>query len=72
MGFNIQQNRTGRRSSNSFRIPEIINSGNVHDKSYLLMEYIETGTPPVWKGKKNYAKGGKGSRKWWLQYLKQK
>lgn len=34
------------RSSNSFRIPEIINSGNVHDKSYLLMEYIESGTPP--------------------------
>lgn len=33
---------------------------------------IETGTPPVWKGKKKYAKGGKGSRKWWLQYLKQK
>ena len=24
------------------------------------------------KGKKKYAKGGKGSRKWWLQYLKQK
>lgn len=33
---------------------------------------IETGTPPVWKGKKIYAKGGKGSRKWWLQDLKQK
>jgi hypothetical protein len=24
------------------------------------------------KRKKNYAKGGKNSRKWWLQYLKQK
>ena len=35
---------------------------------------IETGTPPVWKKgkKKTYAKGGKNSRKWWLQYLKQK
>ena len=27
-------------------------------------------TPPVYK--KNYAKGGKGSRKWWLQFLKGK
>jgi hypothetical protein len=33
---------------------------------------IETGTPPVSKKKKTYAKGGKGSRKWWLQDLKQK
>jgi hypothetical protein len=33
---------------------------------------IETETPPVWKKKNNYAKGGKGSRRWWLQYLKQK
>ncbi len=24
------------------------------------------------KGKKKYAKGGKGSRKWWLQYLREK
>lgn len=30
-------------------------------------------TPPVWKKKKwNYAKGGKNSRKWWLQYLRKK
>ena len=27
--------------------------------------------PPVFKGK-NYAKGGKGSRRWWLQYLRNK
>jgi len=35
---------------------------------------IETGTPPVSLGKKRkkYAKGGGGSRKWWLQYLKGK
>jgi hypothetical protein len=35
---------------------------------------IQTGTPPVWKKdkKRTYAKGGKNSRKWWLQYLKQK
>jgi len=30
--------------------------------------------PPVFKKKynyrKNYAKGGRGSRKWWLQFLK--
>jgi len=32
----------------------------------------ETGTPPVWKGKNKYVKGGKGPRKWWLQHLKQK
>ena len=32
----------------------------------------DTETPPVWKKKKTYAKGGKGSRKWWLQHLKQK
>lgn len=25
--------------------------------------------PPVLKGK-NYARGGKGSRRWWLQYLR--
>jgi hypothetical protein len=28
--------------------------------------------PPVFKTGKSYAKGGKGSRKWWLQYLKGK
>jgi hypothetical protein len=28
--------------------------------------------PPVFKKRKTYAKGGQGSRKWWLQYLKQK
>jgi len=37
---------------------------------------VEAGDdPPVFtKGryKKNYAKGGKGSRKWWLQFLKGK
>jgi len=35
---------------------------------------IQTGTPPVFpqKKKKIYAKGGKGSRRWWLQYLKGK
>ncbi len=27
-------------------------------------------TPPVFKKNKNYAKGGRGSRKWWLQYLR--
>lgn len=27
--------------------------------------------PPVFSGA-TYAKGGKGSRKWWLQYLKSK
>lgn len=33
---------------------------------------IETETPPVSKRKNNYAKGGRNSRKWWLQYLKGK
>lgn len=27
--------------------------------------------PPVFNGKK-YAKGGKGSRRWWLQFLRKK
>lgn len=32
---------------------------------------VEAGDdPPVFK--KTYAKGGKGSRKWWLQYLRGK
>jgi len=44
----------------------------VGDGEKSLGYNIETETPPVWKEKKNYAKGGKGSRKWWLQYLKQK
>ena len=44
----------------------------VGDGEKSLGYNIETGTPPVWKSKKKYAKGGKGSRKWWLQYLKQK
>ena len=44
----------------------------VGDGEKSLGYNIETETPPVWKGKKKYAKGGKGSRKWWLQYLKQK
>jgi hypothetical protein len=43
----------------------------VGDGEKSLGYNIETGTPPVWKKeKKNYAKGGKGSRKWWLQYLR--
>ena len=32
-------------------------------------------TPPVFKKggyRKQYAKGGKGSRRWWLQFLKEK
>ena len=35
---------------------------------------IETETPPVFpsRKKKRYAKGGKGSRKWWLQHLREK
>lgn len=35
---------------------------------------IETGTPPVLpsRKKKRYLKGGKGSRKWWLQHLREK
>lgn len=35
---------------------------------------IETETPPVFssKNKKRYITGGKGSRKWWLQHLKEK
>ena len=46
----------------------------VGDGEKSLGYNIETGTPPVWKKgkKKTYAKGGKNSRKWWLQYLKQK
>jgi hypothetical protein len=46
----------------------------VGDGEKSLGYNIETGTPPVWKkvNKKTYAKGGKDSRRWWLQYLKQK
>ena len=46
----------------------------VGDGEKSLGYNIETGTPPFWKKgkKKTYAKGGKNSRKWWLQYLKQK
>jgi hypothetical protein len=46
----------------------------VGDGEKSLGYNIETGTPPVWKKgkKKTYAKGGKNSRRWWLQYLKQK
>ena len=44
----------------------------VGDGEKSLGYNIKTETSPVWKGKKKYAKGGKGSRKWWLQYLKQK
>jgi hypothetical protein len=45
----------------------------VGDGEKSLGYNINTGTPPVFlsnKKKKNYAKGGKGSRKWWLQYLR--
>ena len=46
----------------------------VGDGEKSLGYNIETGTPPVWKKgeKKTCAKGGKNSRRWWLQYLKQK
>ena len=46
----------------------------VGDGEKSLGYNIYTGTPPVSPGKKKkrYAKGGKGSRKWWLQYLKGK
>ena len=44
----------------------------VGDGEKSLGYNINTGTPPVFpsKKKKTYAKGGRGSRKWWLQYLK--
>lgn len=45
----------------------------VGDGEKSLGYNIETDTPPVWKRNKGrYAKGGKNSRRWWLQYLKQK
>jgi len=46
----------------------------VGDGEKSLGYNINTGTPPVFpsKKKKRYAKGGRGSRKWWLQYLKGK
>jgi len=46
----------------------------VGDGEKSLGYNIQTGTPPVFpsKKKKRYAKGGRGSRKWWLQYLKGK
>lgn len=31
------------RSSDSFRIPDVIKTGTIHDKSYLLLEYIDSG-----------------------------
>lgn len=31
------------RSSDSFRIPEVIGTGTIHDVSYLLLEYIDSG-----------------------------
>lgn len=31
-------------SSNSFRIPKVLNLGNIENHSYLLLEYIEEGT----------------------------
>ena len=45
----------------------------VGDGEKSLGYNINTGTPPVFsQKKKKYAKGGRGSRKWWLQYLKEK
>jgi hypothetical protein len=46
----------------------------VGDGEKSLGYNINTGTPPVFpsKKKKRYAKGGRGSRKWWLQYLRRK
>jgi hypothetical protein len=46
----------------------------VGDGEKSLGYNINTGTPPVFpsKKKKRYVKGGRGSRKWWLQYLKGK
>lgn len=47
----------------------------VGDGEKSLGYNIETETPPVFpssKKKKRYLKGGKGSRRWWLQYLKEK
>lgn len=46
----------------------------VGDGEKSLGYNIYTGTPPVSLGKKKkrYLKGGRGSRKWWLQYLKGK
>lgn len=48
-------------------IANVIGTSNPGEKA--LGYNIETGTPPV---RKTYAKGGKGSRKWWLQYLRGK
>jgi len=46
----------------------------VGDGEKSLGYNIQTGTPPVFPKtkKKIYVKGGRGSRKWWLQYLKNK
>ena len=45
----------------------------VGDGEKSLGYNIQTGTPPIFPSKKKrYAKGGRGSRKWWLQYLKGK
>lgn len=46
----------------------------VGDGEKSLGYNINTGTPPVFpsKKKKTYVKGGRGSRRWWLQYLKEK
>jgi hypothetical protein len=50
---------------------EITNVVGTGEKS--LGYDIQTETPPVFlPKKKRYAKGGKGSRKWWLQHLKGK
>lgn len=39
------------KSSKSFRIPEIVGTGNIENSSYLLMEYIPAGQPShdFWK-----------------------
>jgi hypothetical protein len=46
----------------------------VGDGEKSLGYNINTGTPPVFPSKKKnrYVKGGRGSRRWWLQYLKGK
>jgi len=44
----------------------------VGDGEKSLGYNINTGTPPVFpsKKKKTHPTGGRGSRRWWLQYLK--
>ena len=52
---------------------EAVPTMNVGTGEKSLGYNIETGTPPVKKNRNfNYAKGGRGSRRWWLQFLKGK